>query len=313
MAPHMRSGRRQRNTRSFWKGTDSRRFQSSGNLTASGVSSLNHSLNLAGASFSMFVAKFSNPSSSVNFKTKPQFLLGNHSSKGFSAPITEGARKRKLKYGELNSSVVRRLAANNLKVSMEQKINLWASNNPRLTHRKMVMRIMEMRRRERSVKSSVASVRSIALYKKLTKDSREYWYMCSMKQSWMMRKNNIEPSAATGLYSSREVLISTSVTCAWATCTAISLDVALVFSRPSMSGKLSRIVAGSAADSWERRSSSSCESVTLNSFCFRTSSCFCCSSSGFSTFTTMARIWSSRPSGVTMKLMIVHWAAISGR
>merc|ERR1719407_223587 len=123
--------------------------------------------------------------------------------------------------------------------------------------------------------------------------------MCSAMQSWMIRKKIIEPSAATGRYSSRDVLIITSVSCASFTWAWISADVALVTSRPSMSGMLSRMVAGSAAASCASRSSSSCASVTLNSFCLRTSSCFCCSSSGFSTFTTKARIWSSRPSGVT--------------
>jgi len=39
------------------------------------------------------------------------------------------------------------------------------------------------------------------------------------------------------------VLISTSVFCARATCSLISLEVALVFSRPSISGMFSRIVA----------------------------------------------------------------------
>jgi len=58
---------------------------------------LNHSLKRVGASFSMFVAKFSKPSKSESLRTRPQFLFGNQSSSGFSAPMKAGALSRKLK------------------------------------------------------------------------------------------------------------------------------------------------------------------------------------------------------------------------
>lgn len=52
--------------------------------------------------------------------------------------------------------------------------------------------------------------------------------------------------------------------------------------------------------------------MTWNSFCFFTNSCFKTYNSFFSTLTTMASNCSSNPDYVTMKLMIVHCAAISG-
>merc|ERR1719375_2434676 len=79
----MRSGRRQRSTSSFWNGVLSSFFQSSGSFTSSGASSFTHSLKRFGASFSMFCAKDSKPSSSISFCTANHAPFGSHSAIGF--------------------------------------------------------------------------------------------------------------------------------------------------------------------------------------------------------------------------------------
>jgi len=160
--------------------------------------------------------------------------------------------------------------------------------------------------------SSLSTVLSIALKKNLIKLSREYWYMWSIMQREMHKKYSIAPSAATTRYSYLWALISISVIFAISDCSWIEIDVAFVFSRLSMSSLLSKMVAGSASESCFNRLLSSSSKTTLNSFCFFTSSCFLTYNSFLSTLTTMARSWSSRPPYVTIKLMMVHWAAISG-
>lgn len=86
----------------------------------------------------------------------------------------------------------------------------------------------------------------------------------------------------------------------------------MVLSKLLINSWLSRIVAGSAEDKESSNCFSKVSRVTLNSFYFLTNSYFIISNSFFSMFTTMANSYSSRPLSVTMKLMIVHWAAVSG-
>jgi len=72
------------------------------------------------------------------------------------------------------------------------------------------------------------------------------------------------------------------------------------------------MVEGSAEASDSKSNDSSLSNKTENSFYFFTNSCFCISNSFFSMFTTWANSYSSRPDSVTIKLIIVHCAAISG-
>lgn len=64
-----------------------------------------------------------------------------------------------------------------LNASCDKKISLCLSNSPLLTHVKMVMR--KASRRLRTLASIVAAglAFEIDLMKKVTKESKEYWYM----------------------------------------------------------------------------------------------------------------------------------------
>lgn len=81
----MRSGRRQRSTRSFLKGIWSSFFQSSGSFWSSGTSSLYQSLKRVGASTFRFCPKLRNSSNSVRPVTQSQARVGSQS-RVFSCP-----------------------------------------------------------------------------------------------------------------------------------------------------------------------------------------------------------------------------------
>lgn len=68
-----------------------------------------------------------------------------------------------------------------LNASCERKMSLWRSNKPRLTHVKMVMR--NASRRLSTLPSTVSAglALEIDLTKNVTKESREYWYMWSIR------------------------------------------------------------------------------------------------------------------------------------
>jgi len=83
-------------------------------------------------------------------------------------------------------------------------------------------------------------------------------------------------------------------------------------SKVSINSLFSKIVEESAEAKDSSKEDSNLSRVTENSFYFLTSSCFYISSSFFSIFTTVASNCSSKPCSVTIKLMMVHWAAISG-
>jgi len=89
--------------------------------------------------------------------------------------------------------------------------------------------------------------------------------------------------------------------------------VFFVLSRFSISSLFSKMVAESAEFKESSKVFSKRSKVSVNSFYFFTNSCFICSNSFFSMFTTIANNYSSRPLSVTMKFIIVHCAAISGR
>lgn len=107
-------------------------------------------------------------------------------------------------------------------------------------------------------------------------------------------------------------MISISVTLAIALYSAILLDVVLVKSRLAIKLLFSNIVAGSASDSCINKFSSSLSNYTENSFCYFTNSDLFISNSFLSILTTAANNYSSKPDSVTIKLIIVHYAAISG-
>jgi len=79
------SGRRHLSTNSFLNGVESNFFHSKGSLTSSGCNSLYQSLNLVGASFSMFCAKVLNYSSWASAWTMFQEVSGSQS-RVFSSP-----------------------------------------------------------------------------------------------------------------------------------------------------------------------------------------------------------------------------------
>ena len=64
-----------------------------------------------------------------------------------------------------------------LNANCERKINLWRSNNPLLTHVKMVMRKASRRLRTRPSTVSDGLALVMDLRKNVTKESSEYWYM----------------------------------------------------------------------------------------------------------------------------------------
>lgn len=68
-----------------------------------------------------------------------------------------------------------------LNASCERKISLWRSNNPRLTHVKMVMRKASRRLMTRPSTVSDGLALEIDFMKKVTKESSEYWYMWSIR------------------------------------------------------------------------------------------------------------------------------------
>mmetsp|Transcript_20358 Transcript_20358/g.49200 ORF Transcript_20358/g.49200 Transcript_20358/m.49200 type:complete len:394 (-) Transcript_20358:7072-8253(-) len=102
-----------------------------------------------------------------------------------------------------------------------------------------------------------------------------------------------------------------SVSLATTTFSLMSMEVRFASSSDSISST-SSVMSPWASASLRRRSSSSCFSLTVNSFCCLMSTVFSSSRSGRSFVTTLARSWSSRPSSVTMKLMSVHSACTSG-
>lgn len=79
------SGLRHLRTRSFLKGVESSFFHSSGSLTSSGANSLYQSLNLVGASFSIFWAKILKSYNCERAWTMFQAVSGNQS-RVFSTP-----------------------------------------------------------------------------------------------------------------------------------------------------------------------------------------------------------------------------------
>ena len=93
-----------------------------------------------------------------------------------------------------------------------------------------------------------------------------------------------------------------------------SICLALVFvcSKLFISSILSKIVASSASDNFLKTSSSLLISSASNSLISVTYFLIDSSNSGCSIFTTIANNWSSKPFSVTIKLINVHWATISG-
>ena len=86
----------------------------------------------------------------------------------------------------------------------------------------------------------------------------------------------------------------------------------MVLSKFLISSTLSKIVAGSASDKDINNPSSNLSNYTENSFYCLTNSDLFISNSFLSILTTSANNYSSRPDSVTIKLIIVHYAAISG-
>lgn len=68
-----------------------------------------------------------------------------------------------------------------LKASCERKISLWRSNNPLLTHVKMVIRKASRRLRTRPSTVSDGLALEMDLTKNVTNESKEYWYIWSIR------------------------------------------------------------------------------------------------------------------------------------
>ena len=124
-------------------------------------------------------------------------------------------------------------------------------------------------------------------------------------------KKSSEPRAAATRYFSRDLLILSSVSLDSATLTTISSATRLDSSSDSMS-TTSSVKSPSASASFAKSVSSSSLSLMVNSLFCTMSAVLVSSRSGRSLFTTSASSWSSRPSCVTVKLMSVVSAWISG-
>lgn len=107
-------------------------------------------------------------------------------------------------------------------------------------------------------------------------------------------------------------MISISVTFAILLYSVIVLDVYFVLSRFAIKLLFSKIVDGSASDNYINKFSSNLSNYTENSFYYFTNSYLFISNSFLSILTTAANNYSSKPDSVTIKLIIVHYAAISG-
>lgn len=78
-------------------------------------------------------------------------------------------------------------------------MSLWRSNSPRLTHVKIVMRRASRRLSTRPSMVSAGVAFEIDLTKKVTKESREYWYMWSIKHLSCSRGVRREGSREDGV------------------------------------------------------------------------------------------------------------------
>mmetsp|Transcript_14722 Transcript_14722/g.24402 ORF Transcript_14722/g.24402 Transcript_14722/m.24402 type:complete len:203 (-) Transcript_14722:1923-2531(-) len=157
-----RSGRRQRTTSIFWKGSRSRPAQSRGSFSFSGVIALNHSRKRGDAS-TRSEGSLLNSSRSDSANVESQADFGSHAT-GFSSPSRRGPRRRNWKcssFSWLSSPRLPRFMR--LKVNCARKINLCRTNRPRDTMVYMVIRRQARRLATRSSTFSAATARSMDL------------------------------------------------------------------------------------------------------------------------------------------------------
>ena len=164
----------------------------------------------------------------------------------------------------------------------------------------------------RTCRSLLGSESAIARQKRSMNQSSEYWYIGSMAASEAMQKKSTAERYETGLYDARASSILISVSSAIFCLAPISSESFLAPSRISMAEASSRIEPP-ADSSTSRIWSSTSESCFLLEAPSCTSRLFSSSRSGRSLATTMPSSWSSRPSGVIMKLSSVTLTWSSGR
>mmetsp|Transcript_120631 Transcript_120631/g.210027 ORF Transcript_120631/g.210027 Transcript_120631/m.210027 type:complete len:263 (+) Transcript_120631:716-1504(+) len=249
------------------------------------------------------------PSTSARACTAAQLGSGTQSTtaSGRSTPYLRGPRSRKDSWPRSRSPRFLRMAMQ----SMVEKIRLCRPNRARAVNpnRVSVMEAIRFLERCSTSESLVAFIR--ALLNTTSKASRENWYMWSTLASWSIWKNSRDPRSATGLYTRRLLAMFTVVALASAMLWLMDLAVFLVVSRFSMSTTFSRMSPVALESSYSSPSSHFCRSIFIW-FMSRSSPTRCSSRSGRSRFTTVASSWSSSPSSVTMKLISVVCAAISG-